>query len=75
MLTEWTLSNILSWLYPDPASFTLLGKALVLSLHGGEDILSPFGNVTTFPQFMSEFWRLLEELGSQGLRRGICSTN
>lgn len=74
MLILWTLSNILSWLY-SPRPFTFSGMAVALFLYGDEDNLSPFGNLTTFPQFTNEFWRVLEVLSCQGLSWGFSTTN
>ena len=73
MLILWTLSNILSWLY-SPRPFTFSGMAVALFLHG-ENNLSPFGNLTTFPQFTNEFWRVLEVLSCQGLSWGFHARN
>lgn len=74
MLILWTLSNILSWLY-SPRPFTFSWMAVALFPHGGENNLSPFGNLTTFPQFTNEFWRVLEVLSCQGLSWGFHATS
>jgi len=64
--------SICSFLCPRP--FTFSGMAVALFLHG-ENNLSPFGNLTTFPQFTNEFWRVLEVLSCQGLSWGFHARN
>lgn len=48
---------------------------MALFLYTDENSLSPLGNLTTFPQFTNEFWRVLEVLSCHGLSWGFYSTN